>query len=37
MEEVKIMSKFFVFVLAVGMAFVLTACSHYIIPIPIPI
>ncbi len=32
-----IIRKLFVFVLAVIMAFILTACSHYIIPIPIPI
>jgi len=31
------MRKLMVLVLAVVMAFVLTACSHYIIPIPIPI
>ncbi len=31
------MRKLIVLVLAVVMAFVLTACSHYIIPIPIPV
>jgi len=31
------MCKLLVLVLAVVMAFALTACSHYIIPIPIPV
>jgi len=31
------MRKLLILVLAIVMAFILTACSHYIIPIPIPI